>query len=323
VTVSDTRAPLKVAVAQVTPVVLDRAACVAKACRFIAAAGDRGARLVAFPETWIPGYPVWCDTGTLGRWEHAPAKRIHARLMRASVTIPSPDTDALCTAARRARVAVVMGVSELGAGGGTLYNTLLFITSDGQLAGRHRKLVPTLGERLVWGHGDAAGLRPFDLGAGAQVGGLVCWEHWMPLPRHVLHASGEEVHVAAWPHCPESYLLASRHYAFEGRTFVLAAAMFLTKADLPADLELSSDFAAGPDVLLDGGSAIIGPDGRFLVAPVQGREDLLLADLDLERIREEKLALDVAGHYSRPDLFDVRVRRTALVPFRMDDGDGD
>jgi predicted amidohydrolase len=305
---------LTVAVAQATPVVLDLAATMAKACDWVSEAGRRGARFIAFPETWVPVYPLWCDAGTFGKWAHEPSKRLHARLVRESLAIPSKETDALCRAAREAKSAVVLGANERDASG-SLYNTLLFVSAEGEILGRHRKLVPTFGERLVWGYGDAAGLRAYDI-AGARVGGLVCWEHWMPLARQVLHAEAEQVHVAAWPHCSDLYQLASRHYAFEGRAFVLVAAAYLTKKDLPADFELAADFSAAPDVLLAGGSAVIGPDASYLLEPVRGREELVVAELDLDRIAEEKLTLDVAGHYSRPDLFELRVNRAPLTQLR-------
>jgi len=304
---------MRVAVAQATPVFLDLAASVAKACDWIAEAGRRGVRLLAFPEAWLPCYPLWCDTGTLGKWDHAPAKKLHARLVRNSLAIPSPESDELCAAARNAGVAVVLGANERAPSGGSLYNTLLFIDERGAIAGVRRKLVPTFGERLVWAYGDAADLDALSLG-GARVGGLICWEHWMPLARQVLHAAGEQIHVAAWPHGKEPHQLASRHYAFEGRAFVLASAQFLRKADLPQDFELAEDFRSAPDELLRGGSAIVAPDGSYVVEPVFGREELLVADVELERASEEKLALDVAGHYARPDLFELRVRRDRLGP---------
>jgi len=296
-----------VAIAQAAPVVLDLAGSVAKACEWIREAGSRGARLIAFPETWLPVYPLWCDTGSLGKWEHEPSKQLHARLARNSLAIPSSETEILCRAARDARCAVVMGANER-VNTGTLYNTLLFISADGEILGRHRKLVPTGGERLIWGAGDAVGLRVYDI-AGARVGGLICWEHWMPLARQVLHADGEQIHVAAWPAGREMYQLASRHYAFEGRAFVLLAATYLTKSMLPRDFELAEDFAGADETLLDGGSAIIAPDATYIVEPVRGREEIIVAEIDLERIAQEKLSLDVAGHYSRPDLFELRVNR--------------
>jgi nitrilase len=307
---------LTAAVVQAKPVVLDLAATIAKACDLIAEAGRRGAQLVAFPETWAPVYPLWCDAGTFGKWAHEPSKRLHARLARESLEIPSKHTEALGRAARQAKAAVVFGANERDRSG-SLYNALLFFSAEGELLGRHRKLVPTFGERLVWGYGDAAGLRTYDV-AGARVGGLICWEHWMPLARQVLHSEGEQVHVAAWPHCTEMYQLASRHYAFEGRAFVLVAAAYLEKRDLPADFELAADFAAAGEVLLVGGSAVIGPDGQYVIEPVMNREELLVAELDLDRIAGEKLALDTGGHYSRPDIFDLRVRREPLAQFRTE-----
>jgi predicted amidohydrolase len=305
---------LTVAIAQATPAVLDLPGCIAKACDWIREASRRGAQLIAFPETWLPVYPLWCDAGTFGKWGHEPSKRLHARLAENSLVIPSAATQILCQVAREARCAVVLGANELAATG-SLYNTLVFISAEGELVGRHRKLVPTFGERLVWGYGDASGLRAYNL-AGARVGGLICWEHWMPLPRHVLHSEGEQVHIAAWPHAGEIHQLASRHYAFEGRAFVLVAASYLEKSALPPDFELAGDFAAAASVLLNGGSAIIGPDASYAVAPVYGREELLTAEIDLRRCTEEKITLDVAGHYSRPDLFELRVRREPLPQVR-------
>lgn len=308
------------AIAQTAPVVLDLDASVDKACEWIAEAGRRGVDLLAFPETWLPVYPFWCDTGTFGRWDHGPSKRLHRRLMESSVVVPSPHTERLGQAAREAGVAVVMGANErVRNSGGTLFNALLFFDKEGRLVGHRRKLVPTFGEKLVWGYGDAADLTAFDLG-GVRAGGLICWEHWMPLPRHVLHAAGEQVHVAVWPHGKERHQLASRHYAFEGRCYVLAAAMVLGRSDLSEDFELVGDLgdAAGAEgeAILVGGSAIVAPDGSYVTEPVHGREELIVAELDLARVDEEKLILDVAGHYGRPDLFELTVRRQRLEPVR-------
>lgn len=310
---------LTAAIAQTAPVLLDLDASVEKACQWIAEAGRQGARLLAFPETWLPGYPFWCDAGEFGRWDHGPAKRLHRQLFENSLEVPSPQLHRLCEAAREAGVAVALGANERCRG--SLYNALLFIDREGRLAGHRRKLVPTYGERLVWAQGDAADLDAYDLG-GFRAGGLICWEHWMPLPRHVLHAGGEQVHVAAWPHGKERHQLASRHYAFEGRTFVLAAALWLTRDGLPADFEMVGDLdeVAGEDgVIHNGGSAVVAPDGSYVVEPVFGREELVVAELDLGRVVEEKLNLDVTGHYSRPDLFDLTVRRQRLEPWREEE----
>jgi predicted amidohydrolase len=273
-----------------------------------------GASLVVFPETWIPGYPAWLDLcRDAALWDHGPAKAVFARMAAGSVAVPGPAFDALCATARDAEVTLVVGVSERverGAGRGTLYNTLLTLGPDGRLLNHHRKLVPTYTERLVWGTGDADGLRAVDTPAG-RVGGLVCWEHWMPLGRQALHESGEDIHVAVWPTAHEMHQVASRHYAFEGRCFVLAAGALMRAAALPPELEPHPERVSAPDAwVLRGGSAIIGPDGRYLVEPVYDAPRVLVAELDLGRIREESMTLDVTGHYHRPELFEFRALPT-------------
>jgi predicted amidohydrolase len=301
---------VRAAVAQAEPAVLDAGACVEKVCRLVARAAAEGARIVAFGETFVPVYPLWCDAGAFGRWDDAAAKETHARLVENSVEVPSPATDRIGRAAREAGAVVVVGVNERDARGRTLWNALLTFDADGTLAGHHRKLVPTFGERLVWAHGDAAGLAARETAAG-RVGGLVCWEHWMPAARQVLHDAAEAVHVAAWPHLREMYLLASRHYAFEGRCWVLAAGCSLSRsALLAAGLPERALFPGGiPDPALAGGSAIIAPDGRISAGPAGPEETILVADLDLGAPVAESLALDTGGHYARPDLFSLSVRR--------------
>ncbi len=277
-----------------------------------AAAGD-GASFLAFPETWLPGYPAWLDyCRDAALWDHPPVKAVFARMAEQSVAVPSAACDALAGIAREHGLTMMIGVVErveAGPGRGTLYNSLLTFGSDGQLLNRHRKLMPTYTERMVWGAGDTDGLRAADTPAG-RVGGLVCWEHWMPLARQALHDSGEDVHVAAWPWVHEMHQVASRHYAFEGRCFVLAAGALMRASALPKELEPHPDRVTDPDQwLLHGGSAIIGPDGAYLVGPIHDEPSLLVADLDYVRSREESMTLDVTGHYHRPELFDFRVRR--------------
>jgi predicted amidohydrolase len=196
---------------------------------------------------------------------------------------------------------------ESGPGNGTLYNSLLTFGPDGSLLNRHRKLVPTYTERLVWGQGNATGLRAVASDVG-RIGGLICWEHWMPLARQALHEAGEDIHVAVWPTVKEMHVLASRHYALEGRCFVLAAGLLMQVDELPTELESPQDLD-GSDLLLTGGSAIIAPDGSFVVDPVYGDETIITAHLDLAAIDRECMTLDVTGHYARPDVFDFRIRR--------------
>jgi nitrilase len=272
-----------------------------------------GASLVAFPETWIPGYPAWLDVcRDAALWDHPPVKAVFGRMAAESVVVDGDSGKRLRTIARDAGVTLVVGVTERvesGPGRGTLYNALLTIGPDGALLNHHRKLVPTYTERLVWGPGDAAGLHAVDV-PGCRVGGLVCWEHWMPLARQALHQSGEDVHVALWPTVHERHQIASRHYAFEGRCHVLAVGALMRASALPPELEPHPDRVPGADSwILRGGSAIIGPDGNYLVEPVWEREQLLVAELELGRGREEAMTLDVTGHYHRPELLTLSVHR--------------
>lgn len=274
-------------------------------------ARDEGARLVVFPETWLPGYPAWLDAcSDAALWDHAPTKAVFRRMAEQSVDVSGESGDALSRIARDLGVTLVLGVTErvaAGPGRGTLFNALLTYGPDGALLNHHRKLVPTYTERLVWGPGDAAGLRAVDTPSG-RVGGLICWEHWMPLARQAMHESGEDLHVALWPTVHEMHQVASRHYAFEGRCFLLAAGALLRTTSLPAELPASSAASrAAGEWTLRGGSAIVGPDGSYVVEPVYERAAVLTADLDLGRVREEKMTLDVAGHYARPDCLAFQV----------------
>jgi predicted amidohydrolase len=295
------------AIAQSAPVYLDKKASLAKALDLIQQAARHNAQLVAFGETWLPGYPAWLDVCTgAALWESAAAKDVFARLRRNSISVPGEEVNTLCEAGRDLKIAIVMGANErvdAGPGNGTLYNSLLTISEDGQLKNHHRKLVPTYTERLVWGNGDGRGLEAVSTAAG-RVGGLICWEHWMPLARMAMHNSGEHIHVAVWPTVHELHQLASRHYAFEARCFVLAVGLIMPAEDLPR--ELRDSVVSRPDYgqwIERGGSAIIGPDSHYVLDPVFDREELLICDLDLNQIDREMMSFDVSGHYSRPDLF--------------------
>ncbi len=296
----------RVAIAQFAPVYLDKAASLARAIQIVQDAKKRGAELVAFGETWLPGYPAWLDVcPNVALWEHIPTKQVFARLRQNSVTIPGPEIAALCEAAGDLKINVVMGVNErveAGPGNGTLYNSVLPITSEAKLANHHRKLVPTHAERLVWGNGDGRGLSSVET-KNRRIGGLICWEHWMPLARMAMHNSGEHLHIAVWPTVHELHQLCSRHYAFEGRCFVLAVGLMMPTRDLPSELQDDTNMQKGRDWLERGGSAIIAPDTRYIVEPIYDREELIVIDLNLSEIDQELLTLDVSGHYSRPDVF--------------------
>jgi predicted amidohydrolase len=281
-------------------------------------AASSGAELIVFPETWIPGYPAWLDScRDAALWDHGPVKAIFARIVENSIAIPGPAFDKLAQIARDAAATLVVGISERverGAGRGTLYNSLVTIGPDGRLLNHHRKLMPTYTERLIWGAGDVEGLRAVDTPAG-RVSALVCWEHWMPLARQALHESGEDLHVAVWPTVHDLHQVASRQYAFEGRCFVLASGAMMRASALPPELDPHPDRVTGGDEwVLRGGSAIIGPDGKYVVDPVYDEPRLLLAELDLGRLSEERMTLDVTGHYHRPEMFEFKALRSGRRP---------
>lgn len=302
---------VKVAAVQAGPVYLDLGRSLEKALALITDAASLGAKLIVFPETWLPGYPAWLDCcRDVALWDYEPTKRVFARLMENSVAVPGPVTETLGDAAREHAVVLNIGVNERvveGPGRGTLFNSMLTFGADGALLNHHRKIMPTYTERMIWGQGDGSSLRAVPTEPG-RVGGLICWEHWMPLARQVLHQSGEDIHAAAWPQVKEMNLIASRHYAFEGRCFVIACGAIMRASELPDELELIEALKQESDTfVLNGGSAIIAPDGSLLAGPVFNEEVILTAEIDLSRIAEENLALDVTGHYSRPDIFDFKM----------------
>ena len=310
------RDPVSVAIVQSSPVFLDLDATVAKTISLAEDAARNGARLVTFGETWLPGYPAWLDyCSDAALWDHAPSKDVFARLRQNSIVVPGKETELLARIAGERKLTLVIGVNErveTGLGNGTLYNSLLTFSPDGRLANHHRKLVPTYTERLVWGQGDGGGLESVATPNG-RVGGLICWEHWMPLARQALHNAGEDIHVAVWPTVHEMHQIASRHYAFEARCFVLAAGLVMRVKDLPPRLRASTEVAENPDAfLLRGGSAIIGPDGKYIVEPVYDQEAIITAELDLNAVDREKMTLDVSGHYSRPDVFTFGVGKGSI-----------
>jgi predicted amidohydrolase len=297
----------RVAVAQLAPVFLNLEASTTKACQWISKAGREDVKVLVFPETWLPGYPVWLDNSpNAALWDYPPAKGIYQLLVENSCEIDSPSIGQLCEAAADAGVAVVMGLHERD--GGTLYNSMLYISETGEILGKHRKLVPTYTERMLWGRGDGSTLTVVDTQAG-RLGGLVCWEHWMPLARQAMHNQEELLHAAVWPSVSEIHLLASRTYAFEGRCFVIAAGSVLSRADLPEGIELL-EAMPGDGPFQTGGSVIIGPDAQILAGPVHNEETLLIAEIDPARAIQERLTMDVSGHYSRPDVFTLLIDDT-------------
>ncbi|MDP9465564.1 MAG: carbon-nitrogen hydrolase family protein [Actinomycetota bacterium] len=300
----------RLAAIQAAPVLLDRQASTDKACELIAKAGEMGATMAAFGETWLPGYPRWIHA----RIPYQQRRALTARYLGAAVAIPGPETDQLCDAARSAGCDVVIGVAELDeTSAGTVYCTLLFISAGGEILGKHRKLKPTDAERTAWGEGDATGLRPYRRPY-ASISGLNCWEHNMVLPGYALMAQGTQVHVAAFPgHETEPVAMGSTRQLLLARSFASQAAAYvvlvggLIHPDDIADLELREVVATTQP--MNGGSYIIDPMGEVIVGPAAG-EEILVAEASLETVRAAKAMCDVAGHYSRPDLLRLVVNRS-------------
>ena len=298
---------LKIAAVQVAPVYLDRDATVDKACKLIAEAGRSGAGLVVFPESFIPAYPDWVWAVPAGALDVL--NEMYARLLENSVEVPGPATQRLCRAAKAAGAYVVMGMTErnIEASGASLYNTLLFIDSKGGILGKHRKLVPTGAERLVWAQGDGSTLHVFDTPFG-RLGGLICWENYMPLARYAMYAWGTQVHVAATWDRGEPWLSTLRHIAREGGAFVVGCCMTLRKADvLEKAPALQPFYKRAGEWINVGDSAIVNPEGEFIAGPLRKEEGILYAEVDVAGTRGARWLLDVAGHYARPDVFELTV----------------
>jgi nitrilase len=291
---------------QAEPVILDRDATIEKLAMLAAEATGNGAQLLVFPEAFIPVYPSSAWARALAGWADADAKAAYALLARESLEIPGDAADRLGEIARGHEVWLVTGVTERDPERpGTLYNTLLYHAPDGSLALKHRKLVPTNHERLVWGQGDGGGLRAIETDLG-RVGGLICWENYMPLARFALYESGVEIYLASTADDGDAWQPTLVHIARESRAFVVSPSHFQRAASYPDDFPLSHLFD-GVDVIGRGGSAILAPDGSYLAGPLYDEEGILYAELDPTRLDEERQRFDPAGHYHRPDVLRLRV----------------
>ncbi len=282
-----------------------------KAVELAKGANAKGANYIVFGETWLSGYPAWLDhCPDVALWNNDSVKQVFAKMYANGVTVPGPELEVLCKLAKELKSGICIGINEVvrsGSKNGTIYNSLVLINEKGQLVNHHRKLMPTFTEKMVYGLGDGHGLKSAEI-HGAQIGGLICWEHWMPLTRQAMHNSGEQIHAAVWPNVHELLQVASRSYAFEGRCFVLAAGQIMKASEIPSELELPAKYNDDSSKLvLTGGSSIIGPNGQYIVEPIFDKEDILIAELDLSDIVKEKMALDVTGHYQREDVFELKV----------------
>jgi nitrilase len=306
---------VKVAVVQAAPVLFNREATVAKVCRLIQEMGTRKPGLVLFPEAFIPAYPRGLSFGNVVGNRTPAGRRTWERYWENSIEVPGPDTEILGAAAREAQVYLAIGVIERDSqfSHGTLYCTLLYFGPDGQLLGKHRKLKPTAAERLIWGEGDGSTLPVFSTPFG-KLGGLICWENYMPLARTAMYAKGVEIYVAPTADQRDSWQATMRHIACEGRCFVLGCNQFVTKEMYPPDLEGIEELAGQPEILCRGGSTIISPLGEVLAGPLYGEEGTLFADLDLGEVARGKIDFDAVGHYARPDVFQLIVNERPAPP---------
>jgi predicted amidohydrolase len=305
---------------QASPIYLNREASTEKACSLIEEAAMKGADLAAFSETWLPGYPFfYAYPINSPQWD-----RTMAAYIANGVEIPGATTDFLCQAAQKANIDVVIGLVELDAQTrGTVYCTLLFIGREGKILGRHRKLKPTLAERMLWGEGDGVGLTVYERSYG-RISGLSCGEHTMLLPAYALMAQGTQIHVAAWPYArhisdasPVNGLLMSRAFAAQGNCFVIAIGSLLRPDDIP---ESHRDFV--PEIDYDnsgGGSCIIAPGGNVIATAPPDEETILTASVNIGTVLEHKAVIDVGAHYSRPDVLQLHVNRRPLERIKLSD----
>jgi nitrilase len=305
---SQTFPHVKVAVVQAAPVLFDRAASLQKACRLAAEAAALGAQVILFPEAFIPAYPRGLSFGTVVGSRSAAGRRTWERYWSNSVEVPGPATEALGEAARNAYAYLAIGVIErdTDTSGGTLYCTLLYFGPDGSLLGKHRKLKPTAAERLIWGEGDGSTLTAIRTGFGVM-GGLICWENYMPLARMAMYGQGVELYLAPTADSREVWQATMRHIALEGRCFVLGCNQFVTKGMYPDDLEGIEELESQPEVMCRGGSVIVSPLGEVLAGPLYDEEGILYAELDMGEVVRGKFDFDVVGHYARPDVFKLVV----------------
>ena len=290
---------VRAAVVQAAPVAFDRDCTLAKVRALTAQAAQGGAQLVVFPEAFVSAYPRGMTFGAVVGERSAEGREWYRRYWDSSVDVPGPAVDTLSDIAREASVHVVIGVIERD--GGTLYCSALFFAPNGDFLAKHRKLVPTASERLVWGQGDGSTMPVLDTSVG-KIGAAICWENYMPLYRTALYAKGIQLYVAPTADSREGWVASMRHIALEGRCFVLSCNQFARRRDYPPDYP--GDIPADADAIVTrGGSCIVGPLGQLLAGPVYDEEAILTADLDLSDTVRGKFDLDVVGHYARPDVF--------------------
>jgi len=310
----------RIAIVQQAPVFLDKTKTIEVAVNYIAQAADQGAELVVFTETFIAGYPTWL-------WRLRPggdwtlSETLYQRLLNNAVNVDSDDLQPLCQAANKHGVTVVCGMEERDnkLSQATLYNTVVTIGSDGTLLNKHRKLMPTNPERMVWGFGDATGLKVVDSPAG-RIGSLICWENYMPLARYALYAQNVEVYIAPTYDSGEGWIGSLQHIAREGRCYVIGCGNIMQGSDFPDDFPEKSSLYPDPDEWVNpGDSLVIAPGGEIVAGPLHKEKGMLFCDIDLEQVAVSKRALDVTGHYARPDIFTLKVNHAPQSPIEFED----
>ena len=309
-----------IAVVQQPPVLLDKHRTMERAVAYVREAAGEGANIVVFPEAFLPGYPVWI-------WRLRPGddakltEQIHAALFANAIRLDKDELAPLRKAASDHKVTIVCGLDEREAdfGRGTLYNTVVVIGSDGTILNRHRKLMPTNPERMVWGMGDATGLRVVETPE-ARVGTLICWENYMPLARYALYAQGTEIYVAPTYDEGERWIATMQHIARESGCWVVGSGFALRASDVPDSFPGKAELYPNADEWVNpGDSVIVAPGGKIAAGPLHAEYGILYADADLTRIAAARRTLDVAGHYARPDIFQLHVNRQPLKPVTLDD----
>ena len=302
---------LTVGIAQIAPIWLNRDATLDKIIQFTTRAADAGCRLLIFGEAVLPGYPFWIELTDGARFNSPIQKDIHAHYMDQAVQIESGHLNNLCHTAGRRQLAVYLGCIERAhdRGGHSLYCSLIYIDPHGEIQSIHRKLMPTYEERLTWSPGDGHGLRVHRIKR-FTLGGLNCWENWMPLARAALYAQGEDLHVAAWPGGLHNTSDITRFIAKEARSYVISASGLMRKTDFDATTpHLEKIHANSPAILANGGSCIAGPDGEWIIEPITEEEKLIITTIDHQRVRAERQNFDPAGHYARPDVIKLTLNR--------------
>jgi nitrilase len=300
-----------VAAVQAAPVFLDRSATLEKARSLVKEAAELGAALVVFPESFVPAYPDW--VWRTPAWS-TPANELYRQLLRNAVEVPGPDSDSLAQSARDHGVHLAMGVTERH--GSTLYNTLLLYGPDGSLLKHHRKLMPTGGERLIWGYGDGSTLGAVDTAIG-RIGGLICWENYMPLARAALYAQDVEIYLAPTWDTSDVWVPTLQHIAKEGQTYVIGCCQAIRSSDLPGDVPRRAELWAEDEWLARGLSTIVAPGGNILAGPLEEKEGIVSAVIDVSRCASGRSMFDPTGHYSRPDVFRLHVDTTPKRPVSM------